>query len=88
MVVLFGGAEGTAEQAQIARHFEIPIVPLAFTGGTAKWYWTQTRDLIARAKPQDIEIYDRLVAENQRVALAAAVRLIGRWLNIPAPRVR
>lgn len=86
LAILFGGARGTAEEAELADMHGIPVVPLAFTGGTARQYWfahrAETDAIMLGGKPADARAYAMLNHEVHSLALQAAVQLVRQALAL------
>jgi hypothetical protein len=82
LAILFGGGTGTAEEARMADEAGVPVVPLAFTGGTARQYWLAGRATNRYTEKVDTRAYHRLDNPAPEIALPAAVHLITRHLNI------
>ncbi|WP_156959580.1 hypothetical protein [Nocardia sp. BMG51109] len=78
LVILFGGGAGTATEARIADEAEIPVVPLAFTGGTAQEYWL-TRE---PGPTFDPGAHHALADTDHETAIRAALDLITHHLGL------
>jgi hypothetical protein len=85
LAIMFGGGQGTKEEAELAESRGIPVIPLAFTGGAARQYWLSHRDSVNTmclgGRQVDVQLYEALDHGVHSLALQAAMRLIRQSLG-------
>ncbi|MFE9577408.1 hypothetical protein ACFYO1_13545 [Nocardia sp. NPDC006044] len=85
LALLFGGGNGTAEEAAIAAELDIPVIALATTGGTAREYWFRNAaGAQATLPPAQFNNYRDLNHPDHTIAIQSSIRLIAYHLNIRA----
>ncbi|MFI9402221.1 hypothetical protein [Nocardia sp. NPDC052316] len=83
LALLFGGGNGTAEEAAIARELGIPVIALATTGGTARRHWlAHAADAQITLPPAQLKLYHDLDHPDHTIAIRAAIQLIAHRLNL------
>ncbi|WP_146250996.1 hypothetical protein [Nocardia tenerifensis] len=85
LVLLFGGGNGTAEEAAIGTELGLPIVPIATTGGTAhRCYLAHAAAAKATLPSAQWRHYRQLNHPEPAVAIHAAIQLITYHLGLEA----
>jgi hypothetical protein len=78
--VIIGGGDTTAEEVEVARNLEVPIMPLGVSGGTARRIWAEMSggvgSLAYGGRPVDQNDFALLENPDPLLAAAAAVRLV------------
>ncbi|MFB8276935.1 hypothetical protein [Nocardia colli] len=86
VTILFGGHDGTVEEAALAEEHEVPVIPLAFTGGAARQYWLSNRrsagNMYLGGRKVEIRTYEALDHNMNSLALRAAIQLITQAVRI------
>lgn len=85
-MLVVGGGDTTRDEVAIADEHDVPVIPLACSGGTAAQVWQDRVVEIERAKmggrPVDADDYQFLASDDVDAAAAAAVRLLERAMYL------
>ncbi|MGW0252107.1 hypothetical protein ACWDYH_36325 [Nocardia goodfellowii] len=81
-VVLFAGSHGTAEEARMAENLHIPVIPLPWTGGTARQYWLDRLATMESIGGRQGFLYKQLGDSDRSIAMQAALDLLERAIGL------
>lgn len=85
-MLVVGGGDTTLDEVAIADEFDLPVIPLAYSGGTAALVWKDRLDGIGTARmggrSVDPDDYRLLGSDHMPAAVAAAVRMLARAMYL------